>query len=93
MNHRLIRPATRRGKALLALFLLVILAGLWPAVLLANHAVLILGLPALAAWSCLIILASTGVMLLANWLLPLPTSITQADPTTVAPGSGERVDE
>lgn len=78
MNHRLILPTTTRGKLMLALFTLVILAGLWPAVLLANHAVLILGLPALAAWSCLIIMASTAVMLIANRLLPLPASITQA---------------
>ncbi|NRB54977.1 MAG: hypothetical protein HRU39_03200 [Salinicola sp.] len=93
MNHRLIRPATTRGKAVLALFLLVILAGLWPAILLANHAVLILGLPSLAAWSCLIILASTAVMLLANRLLPLPASVTQAHPPTPPSGSGECVDE
>lgn len=78
MNHRFILPATARGKLMLALFLLVILAGLWPVVLLANRAVLVLGLPALATWSCLIIVASTAVMLIANRLLPLPDSITRA---------------
>ncbi|KAA0019858.1 hypothetical protein F0A16_05945 [Salinicola corii] len=86
MNHRLILPATTRGKLILALFTVVILAGLWPAVLLANHAVLVLGLPALATWSCLIIVASTAVMLIANRLLPLPESIrrTQDQPETAA---------
>lgn len=78
MHHRLIFPATRTGKAMLVLFMAVILAGLWPVVLLVNRAALILGLPLIAAWSCLIILASSGVMLLANRLLPLPDTITHA---------------
>lgn len=81
MNHRFILPATFAGRLVLALFVLVILAGLWPAVLVANHAILVLGLPALATWSCLIVLASSGVMLIANRLLPLPPSITQAHRT------------
>ncbi|GHB19850.1 hypothetical protein [Salinicola rhizosphaerae] len=78
MNHRLIVPATKAGKTMLVLFVAVILAGVWPVVLLANQAALLLGLPLIAAWSCLIILASSGVMLLANRLLPLPDTITRA---------------
>ncbi|WP_251977013.1 hypothetical protein [Salinicola avicenniae] len=80
MNQRPILPATAAGRLVLALFVLVILAGLWPTVLLVNQAALVLGLPMLGAWACLIVIASTAVMLLGNRLLPLPDAIANAHP-------------
>lgn len=77
-TQRLIRPVSARGRLMLALFALVVLAGLWPTIAWVNRAILVLGLPLLAVWSCLIVIACTGVMLIGNRLLPLPAAITRA---------------
>lgn len=69
-------PAPSPSRAFKRLLLLlsagVIAVGLWPAIALLNRAQLVLGLPVLAAWACLIPLLCTALMLLANRLTALP---------------------
>ncbi|WP_129140663.1 hypothetical protein [Modicisalibacter coralii] len=82
--HRPILPTTARGRLTLTLFLVVIAGGLWPVVLIANQARLVLGIPAVAAWACLLVLASSAVMLIGNRLSPLPEAIVRAHDTEEA---------
>ncbi|MFC0268605.1 hypothetical protein [Kushneria aurantia] len=77
MKTSFLLPLSVRNRVLLALFVVVILAGIWPAIGLVNSAALVLGVPLLAAWSCLIPLACTALMLLANRLNPLSERMTE----------------
>ena len=69
MRRSLLFPATWRGWLVLAAFLIVIVAGIWPAVALVNRAELVFGLPALVSWSYLILLSCCLVMALGNRLI------------------------
>ena len=69
MSQRFVRPASWRGWLVLVCFVAVIIAGIWPVIGWINHPTLVAGLPAVAAWSYLIIFACCGVMALGNRLV------------------------
>ncbi|OHV08179.1 hypothetical protein [Kushneria phosphatilytica] len=69
MPSTFVRPTSRRGWLLLIAFILIIAAGCWPIIALVNHPMRVLGLPLIALWAYVIVLASVAVMALGNrWL-------------------------
>ncbi|MET3575492.1 hypothetical protein ACFFIY_02055 [Bhargavaea ullalensis] len=50
---------------LLGLFVIVLLGG-WPIIPLLNNDLIILGMPTLMAWSILLIILTTGLLILLN---------------------------
>ncbi|USZ50173.1 hypothetical protein [Halomonas sp. DN3] len=69
MSSSLVVPTSLRGWLVLAASVAVFAAGIWPVIALVNQARLVLGLPALVAWSYLILVGCTLTMLLGNRLL------------------------
>ncbi len=69
MSSSLVVPASLRGWLVLVAAVAVFAAGIWPVIALVNQARLVLGLPALVAWSYLILVGCTLTMLLGNRLL------------------------
>lgn len=69
MSSSLVVPTSLRGWLVLAAAAVVFAAGVWPVIALVNQARLMLGLPALVAWSYLILAGCTLTMLLGNRLL------------------------
>lgn len=69
MPSSLVVPTSPRGWLVLAAAVAVFAAGVWPVIALVNQARLVLGLPALVAWSYLILVGCTLTMLLGNCLL------------------------
>lgn len=69
MSQYFVLPSSWRGWLVLAGFVAVIVAGIWPVIGLVNRPVLVMGLPAVAVWSYLIIFACCGVMALGNLLV------------------------
>ncbi|QJQ96291.1 MULTISPECIES: hypothetical protein [Halomonadaceae] len=66
MHRLVVLPTTRAGWVLLAAFVLLVVAGIWPVIGWVNRATLIFGLPMLAVWSYVVIFACFAVMLIAN---------------------------
>lgn len=69
MRHSLVMPSSWRGWLVLGGFVLVIAAGIWPVIGWVNRSILILGIPALAVWSYLIIFLCCAVMVIGNRLI------------------------
>ncbi|WP_148252797.1 hypothetical protein [Aidingimonas lacisalsi] len=66
MQRFVVLPTTRTGWLLLAAFVAVIGAGIWPVIGWINRATLLLGLPLIVVWSYLVIFACVAVMAIAN---------------------------
>ncbi|PRY66542.1 hypothetical protein B0H98_101536 [Vreelandella songnenensis] len=66
MRRLFVLPTSRAGWGLLAAFICLVLAGIWPVIGLVNRAVLVLGLPLIIVWGYMIIFACVGVMLVGN---------------------------
>ncbi|MBN8413049.1 hypothetical protein LCL99_05500 [Halomonas denitrificans] len=64
-----VRPSSWRGWLLLGIFGVIVLAGVWPVIEWINRAELVLGVPAIVAWSYVILLCCVLAMLLGNRLL------------------------
>ncbi|MBZ5486256.1 hypothetical protein HW452_01780 [Halomonas aquamarina] len=66
MRRLFVLPTSRAGWGLLAAFICLVMAGIWPVIGLLNRAVLVFGLPLMIVWSYGVIFACVGVMLIGN---------------------------
>ncbi|WP_104204695.1 hypothetical protein [Billgrantia saliphila] len=69
MRRPIVLPTSWKGWIVSSGFLLVIVAGVWPMIGWVNRATLVFGVPALVAWSYLIIFSCCAIMVLGNRLV------------------------
>ncbi|WP_252107104.1 MULTISPECIES: hypothetical protein [unclassified Halomonas] len=69
MRHLFVLPTSRAGWVLLAAFVMLVLAGIWPVIGFVNRAALVFGLPLMIVWSYVVIFSCVGVMLVGNHIV------------------------